>query len=439
MKKLFSLLTIVFIFMGFGMSVQAEESDNSYYVFCHSENYQEDDNYRKVSEYSYNFTIPSDCKLAFYWCKYGNYYGLGTIAYKNNKIVAVRYNEDIELNYGDLVTFSQKDTYSFWGAIYDVVTMNESTFSNTEYEKDMITVKSNSISEDTTLRLVTQPNHFLQPSFDEYYYTTTNIPIFGDISTAYNWITTGEGLKDAENYSDIVNFVYDSKDVPVPRDVKVFEENERYYLSWQQTTDDLNNISSVVFNKDVTGAQMDVENGEAYPSYPKFLFEYIDPALSHKVDITDVILELKTHFNDIGVESYTVGLDLSLRNKWEKSEFEIHYSTYVHALLTIKYSYKEGLQVSVEYEEKDSDDNYVPDSDYNDYGDGSGIVDDDFNVVGGSDLFGNILGGLGLLGGSGLVGLLAQTFGFIPSEIWSIFGAGLSLLLIIGLVKLAIK
>ena len=142
-----------------------------------------------------------------------------------------------------------------------------------------------------------------------------------------------------------------------------------------------------------------------------------------------------------GISPYRFTLDIQLFNRWDKSITEIHYSNVVHAYITVGYTVRDGLIIEVEYTETDDKGNYVQDSPYNDYGDGSGLLyDNNFTVIEGSgNIFKSMTNGFGILQTGGLLDLLSSTFSFIPVEMWSIIASGVSILILVGIVKMAVK
>lgn len=269
----------------------------------------------------------------------------------------------------------------------------------------------------------------------DWQYISTSIPIFEGKEQMLAFMNGEITEKAAINYEDTRNFEYDSAEVPIPKKMKVQQEGDKYYISWEQSSDDLEHITSAVFNKEITGGQYEVDEDRVYPGFPTWKFEELSPALIQKIDITDILLSIKQYCKENDIEDYKIGVDLSVRNKWEKNSTDTLYSTYVHAILTISYSYSGGLEVSVSYEETDKNGDFIEDSDYNDIFDSSGIIKDDFTSAGSSSFIYNLFTGFGMLGDNGLLSFMKGVFSCFPSFIWELLGTGLSAMIIVALFK----
>lgn len=425
-KWVMILLAIIIALAGalnvYAEDAEVDEKHETYYI--HYVTTRQFDTYKSEWNVGASFTFKEGYVPAFYWYETDSDYRLQLMFYNENS--------------GDIIDTETCEMYKY-----------ESKYSTyCSYNPSGIKTYSNGLVEPIEIVAV---NYMLcgwdgpmyMESSDRKKTVATNIPIFIDASTASAYLNNDGAVtvRDALNYEDVIEFTYDSDEVPIPKNVKVSEVNEKYYLTWEQDVDDLDHISKVWVTKRITGQEYEREEGKAYPSYPHMAAETYEPSLSFKVDITDVILNMHSFYReDVGVDKYKVGLDIEIKNSWEKKFVETYFSTEVHALLTISYSLSEGIKVSVEYEEKDHDGNYVPDSDYNDYGDGSGIVDDNFTVVGGSTNFLDyIINGFGIISEGGLLDMLAGTFSFIPTPLWSILGAGLSVIVLVVVFKMVVK
>lgn len=278
-----------------------------------------------------------------------------------------------------------------------------------------------------------------------YAHFTTNVPIFADEETALAYINGTVELTQADNYEDLINISYDSTDIPTPHNLNVTEENSKYYISWSQTSEELPFISEVSYRHHIDALQITHETEGVYPTYPKKPELFYNPQLLHKYEITDEILNIVKFYREkCGVDSFKCSYVIRIRNKFVKSETEILYSNVVRAVLTISYDLNSGIKISAEYEEKTESGDFVPDSSYNDYGDGSGLIRDDIGATSVGSLstgnfISNIVNGFGLLGNGGIVSLTASALSFIPSELWTLIYFALSLFLIIALFKLVIK
>lgn len=270
----------------------------------------------------------------------------------------------------------------------------------------------------------------------------TSIPIFSSLEQAEQFMNNEIDESSSMNFEDVVDYVYDSPEVPIPKNLKVYQENGKYFIQWEQTVEELEKITLARVGKTVLGMEYEREDGKEYPGRPVFKDIDYEPTLIQKIDLTDMILEIKSYFQKCEVDEYRMGLDIEVKNRWDKKISEVHYSTLVHAVLTISYTYEDGLQIEVGYEETDKDGNYITDSDYNDIYDNSGLIDDGFTVSGGgissSNFISNIVNGFGLLGDSGLMSFLKGALSCLPSFVWELLGAGLSIMIIIAIFKVVI-
>ena len=252
-------------------------------------------------------------------------------------------------------------------------------------------------------------------------------------------------ISDSVNFDDLINISYDSTDVPVPHDLKVTEENSKYFISWSQTAEELPFITEVSYRRHIDALQITHDTEGVYPTYPNKPELFYNPLLLHKYDITDEILNIVKFYREkCGVDSFKCSYVIRLRNKYVKSETEILYSNVVRAVLTISYDVNTGIHINVEYEEKTESGDFVPDSSYNDYGDGSGMIRDDIGAASGGSVslgnfISNIVNGFGLLGDNGVVNMMSSVFSFLPVELWVLIYMMVSLFLVVALFKLVVK
>ena len=273
----------------------------------------------------------------------------------------------------------------------------------------------------------------------------TSIPIFSDEQSAIGYMNGTVSMSQADNYEDCINISYDSTDIPVPHNLKVSEENSKYFISWSQTAEELPFITEVSYRRHIDALQITHDVEGAYPTYPNKPELFYNPLLLHKYDITDEILNIVKFYREkCGVDSFKCSYVIRIRNKYVKSESEIVYSNVVRAVLTISYDVNTGIKINAEYEEKNESGDFVPDSSYNDYGDGSGLIRDDIGAASGSSVsvgnfISNIVNGFGLLGDNGVISMMSSVFLFLPTELWALIYMMVSLFLVVALFKLVVK
>ena len=429
-----SIIVIMFIsVIGFNFKVYADEPDSScsyYYIYSYEKQYSSS----TVTEIgTMNVQYNCDIKLAYYWNLDWNssysalcvlvMYPDGTISDSfDNGIGVVSYDDNMKKYISSAsCNYKHNEVYSSG----EIDTWEMSDRSVLIKNSDKVAALPNSSTLNVTL--------------------STNVPIFVDKSTAALYLKGSINISQAENYEDCIDISYDSTDIPIPHNLKVTEESGKYYISWSQTSEEISFITEVSYRNHIDALQITHDTEGAYPTYPKKPEKFYEPLLLHKYDITNEILNIVKFYREkCGVDSFKCSYVIRIRNKYVKSETEILYSNVVRAVLTISYDVNSGVKISAEYEEKTESGDFVPDSSYNDYGDGSGLIRDDIGASSGGSLstgnfLSNIVNGFGLLGGSGIVSLTASALSFIPSELWTLIYFSLSLFLIIALFKLVIK
>ena len=75
------------------------------------------------------------------------------------------------------------------------------------------------------------------------------------------------------------------------------------------------------------------------------------------------------------------------------------------------------------------DSNVVQDSEY------TGGVNENYERVDGTDLISWIKNGFGLGGDNGVLGMMGESFSVIPGEIWAVFAAGISMMVVVAVFK----
>lgn len=276
-------------------------------------------------------------------------------------------------------------------------------------------------------------------TIEESGFLRTNIPIFKDEVTAKEYLQGNVSIEDALNFnSDLLQTITDSNEVPAPKNLRIEYDSKTssFFLMWEYNPEDLEKLNLIA----VTGIDKELEVRHLREDYLSWnvdfdvsLDEYLQPQLSYKIDITNDVARLRNAIVDSlsGSIEYRVKLDYWVMGSWNKSSTELHIGKVFHVELLLDSSDK-GFVVNTN--------NYVTDKDMN-------VLDDliydnnlDFDSnFSSSDFLGNITSGFNLLGSNGLIPLLTSTLSFIPSPLWAIIGAGLSLMVIIALFKLIIK
>lgn len=276
-------------------------------------------------------------------------------------------------------------------------------------------------------------------SFEENGFLSTNIPYFASKEECMAYINGEIDVGSALNFnSDLLQTITDSNEVPAPKNLRIEYDSKTssFFLMWEYNPEDLEKLNLIA----VTGIDKELEVRHLREDYLSWnvdfdvsLDEYLQPQLSYKIDITNDVARLRNAIVDSlsGSIEYRVKLDYWVMGSWNKSSTELHIGKVFHVELLLDSSDK-GFVVNTN--------NYVTDKDMN-------VLDDliydnnlDFDSnFSSSDFLGNITSGFNLLGSNGLIPLLTSTLSFIPSPLWAIIGAGLSLMVIIALFKLIIK
>ena len=268
-------------------------------------------------------------------------------------------------------------------------------------------------------------------------FISTNIPIFADESSALAYLNGTLDVSNAVNYSELQTQVYNDPDVPTPRNLEVIHDKEknRYYIQWEQSTEDLEMLSVVGF--------VDTVNNFSSPQFSSIL-EYVDyksqvgctlePALTQKIDITVSVLYFKEEAKKLGYEEYNAELYFTVMNAYFSTRTEMRYAYYVSARLIISRSEDGGFNVQFDVEETDNNFEQVEGSDYNK----NTINFKDLDISDRS-FFNYITSGFGMFGENGLIPMLSATFSFIPEPLWIVMASGISILFFVALFKLAMK
>lgn len=285
----------------------------------------------------------------------------------------------------------------------------------------------------------------------------TNIPIFLTEAEALGYINGTVSIKEATNYVDIVNnnVEHDCSDIPVPKNLKVIEESGKYYLTWEQTEEELELFTCSIIQFDTenikyryepiknvianTSSWIGLADTLIYGSGSTIDYEFdvVEKSLVQKVDITASMLEFKKWCMSNKWVAYKVDMIYTVVNIEGLADstgalIGTRQSSYVKAVVSVDWTEDSGMNVDVEYKHVDSTGALVNDSTYNKFGYGTDIL----NTSNGSNFIGNIVSGFNLLGDNGLIALITQTFSYIPAPIWTLVGAGISICIIVALFKM---
>lgn len=424
MKKIISMITCLIILTCMlvvpePIEVHAEESDtesNRYYVEALTSYNSGSNLYRG---YYVNFAFSIDKKICGYLdnsyeaCIYlflydeNGYTSLGRYVHNLKNYISYSLEPNGVYKYGD---------YEFNGGNF--------TFTG------IISEKENTLHADLS---------WDSKNIEDSGFIKTNIPYFASQEECMAYINGEIDVGSALNFnSDLLQTITDSNEVPAPKNLRIeYDSNTcSYFLMWEYNPEDLKKLNLIA----VTGIDKELEVRHLREDYLSWnvdfdvsLDEYLQPQLSYKIDITNDVARLRNAIVDSlsGSIEYRVKLDYWVMGSWNKSSTELHIGKVFHVELLLDSSDK-GFVVNTN--------NYVTDKDMN-------VLDDliydnnlDFDSnFSSSDFLGNITSGFNLLGSNGLIPLLTSTLSFIPSPLWAIIGAGLSLMVIIALFKLIIK
>lgn len=288
-------------------------------------------------------------------------------------------------------------------------------------------------------------------------YLHTNIPYFVSEEECLSYINGTLSIKNAMNYeSDISNIKYD---LEIPKNLKITDvqntgENGYFQFTWEQTDPNYKNWKTEIYeytdfryrNSILIFSWEDWKYVEDFYVGQSIIDTY---KLSYKIGhmkyadddaLNDKISSLyPTEYG--GIYEFCDS-KIYIRNSYFDGEIR-HYSNWV----IIEFDPEDGAIVNpgldstvVEQEgsEIEIDDNgYVkqPDSDIIEDSEYTGVVNDNLESVNGTDIISWISNGFGLGGESGVLAMLSETFSFIPSEIWSVFIAGISIMVVVAIFK----
>lgn len=278
--------------------------------------------------------------------------------------------------------------------------------------------------------------HWASSDLNKCGFIKTNIPIFTSEEQALGYINGSISITEAENYlTDICKTTYNSSEVPLPRNLHIEHENYNYYIVWEYSSEDLKKLSYV----GIAGMVLDAEaRVKKLGSYTPFLIDFevgldeiFEPRLTYKLDVTEDVNGLRKAIEDkIGTYmDYKATLNYVITSAWFKSEFEHYHSNIAHVNLYLSDT-DEGFVVDFDTVVTDNNMNVIDDV----------IFDSGIDIgTDSSNFIGNIVNAFGLLGDNGLIACCKAIFSCFPSFIWELIGAGLSVAIVVFLVKLLFK
>lgn len=304
-------------------------------------------------------------------------------------------------------------------------------------------------SEDTLKRILYQHSQTQYVRTFEEYEVIITMPVFANKAEAQSYLKGELTEKDALNYeSDLCKIVYD---LETPQNMKAVQDEGLFSgamkFTWTQSAEGYEEWETEFYvfedfkyrSSFLTLSLADWKYAENF-----YLFtEYVDTRKLY-FRITEEIFEKHEvqkkrsdaypcdygGYYDPLVDTYYI------RNHYFDGELH-HYSNWV----VVTFDYESG-DIVTNIKEVSGSEIEVDDSGNVVVGESEKVqdsqYDDDYDVYSkesSSDIVNFIKSGFGLLGEDGVLTLLSQTFSFIPSELWSVFIAGMALMVIIAVAK----
>lgn len=295
------------------------------------------------------------------------------------------------------------------------------------------------------------------PTIEEFGYIHTNIPIFESQEQALKYINGEIDEKSAINYeSDICDILYD---LEAPKNLKIKDVQntgpEGYFnITWEQTDPDYVNWQTEIYNyidfryrnSVLIFSWADWKYVEDYYAGQSIVETYkLSYKHRHRDNLDDGDLhdrmseDYPTDYGGI----YKIGDEkLYIRNfyydgtykhysNWIVLEFDSEEDAWMNPEMNSTVVEKEGSELDVDDNGVpiQPDSNVVQDSEY------TGGVNENYERVDGTDLISWIKNGFGLGGDNGVLGMMGESFSFIPGEIWAVFAAGISMMVVVAVFK----
>ena len=444
MKKIISMITCLIILTCMlvvpePIEVEAAEDKNYNYYFEYLCCSNKDSQYGDTYAY-YNLEFSVDKKICGFKNLTNNGYRveLCLYAYDDSGVI------DLHADLGFLKTYLN---YSF---IKDYIKEGKCKYKgNREFSFSSVSYEGVTGSIMSTKTLGTD--------FDENGFLSTNIPYFSSQEECMAYINGEIDEKSAINYeSDLYDIVYD---LEAPKNLKIKDVQntgpEGYFnITWEQTDPDYVNWQTEIYNyidfryrnSVLIFSWADWKYVEDYYAGQSIVETYkLSYKHRHRDNLDDGDLhdrmseDYPTDYGGI----YKIGDEkLYIRNYYYDGTYK-HYSNWI----VLEFDSEEdawmnpemnSTVVEKEGSELDVDDNGVPiqpdsnvvqDSEY------TGGVNENYERVDGTDLISWIKNGFGLGGDNGVLGMMGESFSFIPGEIWAVFAAGISLMVVVAVFK----
>lgn len=293
-------------------------------------------------------------------------------------------------------------------------------------------------------------------SFDENGFLQTNIPYFADKASAEAYMNGTLDVTNALNYeTDLCDIKYD---LEVPQNMQLsLKENlftlPIYTMTWEQTDSNYKNWTTEVYiyvSVDAWEGALGIHLwGDTYTyedlffmaeSISTYKLKYVIDTDSDKYEkadekIMDYVFNDNHKLSGMATDYYKV----YMRNAYYDGEYR-HYSNWLLVEFDYEFESGQGQTSIIEMggNVKDNPGSSNPSDDFI-----GGVVDDsqydgsvDANLSeSSSDILGWIKTGFGIGGDNGVIAMLSDAFDFIPSEIWSVMIAGISLMVAVAVFK----
>jgi hypothetical protein len=423
------------------IEVQAEESDIYYeYYFESLSNYAiHEDNKFLGTGVSCVLSMKNMQVVSFYYYN-GYYIDLNYYVYDDSGIVdGWRHNFYFDF----IVNYAESCTGVTWYGEY---------IYNGDYNYE---IESLEWSYNEVKDAQTRWNHV--NSISESGYVKTNIPIFNSEKDAVAYINGSIDIKDALNYeTDICDIKYD---LEAPKNLKIKDVQNTgadgyFNITWEQTDENYKNWQTEIYN------YVDFKYRNSVLIFSWADWKYVEDYYAGQSVVDTYKLSYKhSHFKNVEDDElhdrmsedyptdyggiYKIGDEkLYIRNYYYDGTYK-HYSNWI----VLEFDSEEdawmnpemnSTVVEKEGSELDVDDNGVPiqpdsnvvqDSEY------TGGVNENYERVDGTDLISWIKNGFGLGGDNGVLGMMGESFSFIPGEIWAVFAAGISMMVVVAVFK----
>ena len=285
----------------------------------------------------------------------------------------------------------------------------------------------------------------------------TNIPIFASEEQVYQYINGEIDERSALNYaSDISDIRYD---LEVPKNIKIKDIQESlapgyFLITWEQTDENYKNWQTEIYR------YVDFKYRNSVLIFSWADWKYVDDyyvgqtivethKLSYKhrhmenVDDDELVDRITSQYPTEYGGVYKYGDEkIYMRNyyfdgqyrhysNWIVLEFDPEEDAWINPNMNSSVVEKEGSELITDSSgvpiQPDSD--LVIDSEY------TGVINENYERVDGTDLISWIKSGFGIGGENGVLAIMKESFSFIPGEIWAVFVAGISLMVVVAVFK----